>query len=271
MITINSQVVSKSFTFPDGQPHIDVGAIDIYDEPVQVKAQVRSPQELFEVAMVTEILHSKQTRFSLRIVYLMGARMDRRLSPGEPYTLKAVADIINSFEAESASVFCPHSQATSDLIHRYDPYFFQTVESDFYYSACEFFMGSIGNDPMSLVLPDAGSEKRFDKMPFVKKWFPKVVLAKHREERTGEILGIKILEGTVKPICLIVDDLCDGGRTFIEASKALRKEGAEKVYLAIPHGVFSKGLPLEGIDGIYTTNSFYDQNSDSYVQVYKII
>ncbi len=58
--------------------------------------------------------------------------------------------------------------------------------------------------------------------------------------------------------CVIVDDICDGGRTFIELAKTLKEGGAQRVVLYVTHGIFSKGIyPLEKyIDEVYTTNSF---------------
>jgi ribose-phosphate pyrophosphokinase len=54
---------------------------------------------------------------------------------------------------------------------------------------------------------------------------------------------------------LIVDDICDGGRTFIECAKILHLHEVNSVSLYVTHGIFSKGLaPLEdaGITEIYT-------------------
>jgi ribose-phosphate pyrophosphokinase len=56
--------------------------------------------------------------------------------------------------------------------------------------------------------------------------------------------------------CLIVDDICDGGATFVALARKLREAGAIEVSLFVTHGIFSKGKDLEGIDNIYTTGSF---------------
>ena len=46
--------------------------------------------------------------------------------------------------------------------------------------------------------------------------------------------------------CLIVDDICDGGGTFIPLAKKLKNAGAKTVTLYVTHGIFSKGLdPLK--------------------------
>ena len=57
---------------------------------------------------------------------------------------------------------------------------------------------------------------------------------------------------------VIVDDLCDGGGTFIGIAKDLRERGARRVFLIVTHAIFSKGLePFRGLlDRVYCTNSF---------------
>lgn len=58
-----------------------------------------------------------------------------------------------------------------------------------------------------------------------------------------------------KQTVLIVDDICDGGKTFEFAAEALRKKGAEKIYLYVTHGIFSKGLEsLKFLDGLIVQN-----------------
>ena len=57
---------------------------------------------------------------------------------------------------------------------------------------------------------------------------------------------------------LIVDDICDGGRTFIELAKVLRAKGAETVDLYTTHGIYSKGTKVLApyINNIISTDSF---------------
>lgn len=81
--------------------------------------------------------------------------------------------------------------------------------------------------------------------------------------------------------CLIVDDLCDGGATFLALATKLREYGAEKVYLYVTHGIFSKKYEelKKVIDHIYCTNSVRDiegyDNSPSlitdYITQYKVM
>lgn len=86
-----------------------------------------------------------------------------------------------------------------------------------------------------------------------------VILEKNRDQQTGEILGLKLSDENKmvdlnhKRI-LIVDDICDGGKTFIEAAKLLKSMGASHVSLYTTHGIYSKGTDIlfkNGIDQIF--------------------
>jgi ribose-phosphate pyrophosphokinase len=47
---------------------------------------------------------------------------------------------------------------------------------------------------------------------------------------------------------VIVDDICDGGRTFLEIAKTIRSKKrnisifGDKIYLVVTHGIFSAGF-----------------------------
>ena len=255
--------------FPDGQPHVKFLGMqesDSFDptESKVINCRITSPADLLNVALAINVLRSKFVRrIYLNIFYLMGARMDRPLSFDEPYTLRVVCDIINSFGCESVSVFCPHSQTTSDLLHNFHTMRgFENIFFEYAIGSCfsRFVDGSFNydNDYDSIVFPDHGALKRFGKSELLEK-FPNasiVTLEKDRNERTGEVKGVKLINGQVNPYCVIVDDLCDGGRTFEESAKCLREFGAKRVGLVVAHGIMSKGVIIPGIDYTITTNSY---------------
>jgi len=251
--------------FPDGMPHVK------FIEPLRergnyrLKCRIVSGDDLIRVACAINVLRHNRYKVHLEIMYLMGGRMDVRNSEYEPYTLKAICDIINGFDIESVSVFCPHSQATADLLHKYErmfdddgSFFFQMGVNRCMDRLIPSTESGVDFEGISLVFPDAGAAKRFGKMPFVGSWVNSniVVMDKDRDRSTGKILGMKIAEGVVKRVCVIVDDLCDGGATFKGCGEILKERGAEFVGLVVAHGIFSKGLPIRNVDYVFTSNSF---------------
>lgn len=264
--------INETSPFKDGQPHIAFDTLrNGKGDTYTVKCRISTPTDLMNVALAVETLKNKRYKIDL-VIYYMWGRMDRRIDDKKPYTLKALCGIINSFECETVSVYCPHSQATSDLLRNYVP--FSQIEEDTFYDVG--ILNSIihingltevnqnvkdqirSAINISLVYPDAGAAKRFSKS-MLYDWYPNVssvIMHKVRSEETGHLTDAKIVDGLVREDCVIIDDLCDGGATFIGASKALRASGAKSVSLVVPHGIFSKGYPIEGIDYIYTSNSY---------------
>ncbi len=94
-------------------------------------------------------------------------------------------------------------------------------------------------------------------------------------DKTGKITHTDVFSPA--PIegydCFIVDDICDGGRTFIELAKTLKEKGAEKIYLYITHGIFSNGFGdlSTYFEHIYTTNSFPAKGPEKLVSVVNVV
>jgi ribose-phosphate pyrophosphokinase len=121
-----------------------------------------------------------------------------------------------------------------------------------------------------LVSPDAGAYKKiFD----VAKEFgiQNIITAnKVRDLKTGNIIRTEIptLDPHKDLKYVIIDDICDGGRTFVELAKVMKENRpTSKIYLVVTHGIFSKGLEELGdyFDGIFTTNSVRDISADAVV------
>jgi ribose-phosphate pyrophosphokinase len=82
---------------------------------------------------------------------------------------------------------------------------------------------------------------------------------KVRDKATGEILEYKLNRSIPEDATvLVVDDICDGGRTFIELAKLL----PHKRDLQVTHGIFSRGIEL--IEALYC-NVLYRNGVRAYV------
>jgi ribose-phosphate pyrophosphokinase len=127
-------------------------------------------------------------------------------------------------------------------------------------------LSSEGED-FKLVSPDAGALKKIFSTAKSIGYKDKVIVAeKVRDLPTGKIIHTHVpLEGT-NPTdnFIIIDDICDGGRTFVEIAKTIKSHVwtrdeyfKGKIYLIVTHGIFSAGFEELGnyFDGIYSTNS----------------
>ena len=79
---------------------------------------------------------------------------------------------------------------------------------------------------------------------------------KKRCTETGAILETELEEIDCKgKTILIVDDICDGGATFVQLADKLKEQGAESVSLFVTHMIASKGLQALAIfENVYYIN-----------------
>jgi ribose-phosphate pyrophosphokinase len=254
------------FTFPDGQPHCDIDANDVAHAaahgPIDVITSIQSGNDLLQVGLALDALKSVQCDpapwVRLNISYLLGARMDRRIAPGTPATLAVVCSVLSGWShlIDELRVLDPHSGTSHDLLPT-----MQALPPD---ALLQFALADLATESSSaiaspvLVIPDAGALPRVLAMA-QRLNLPHAIAqcVKKRNPNTGKLSGFELVKGDVAGrVALIVDDICDGGGTFAGIAKVLRDAGATRVLLCVTHGVFSKGLLIEGIDRIYCTDSY---------------
>lgn len=240
----------KKVKYPDGQ--ISVKLIETPLNSVLIKERINSYEDLFCIKSIVEALRHENSkrRIGIFIPMLFGQRSDRRFSENQSFDLKIICDFINSCNFDRVEVFDPHSEVSIALLNNSvkieaDNYV-QRVLSDLPYGS-----------NTTLVSPDGGSYKKLFRLG--EKFNSPVVAANKYRDKDGKISLTFVGEVKDKE-CLIVDDLGDGCRTFVELAKQLKAQGASKVYLYISHAYFSAGLSelRKYIDHIYCTNSVKD-------------
>jgi ribose-phosphate pyrophosphokinase len=270
----NSDIKYKISRFPDGQQSITLDMVDA-DLPNKITVSITSRLNSFRDLEV--IISANQTlrEFSyvenvkLNVPYFLGARSDRKFEAGTSnYLKKVICPIINAQNFSRVTVLDPHSDVLEACLNNYHKHDNHRLVKDA--------LTSIDNkkdaqERICLVSPDAGAYKKiFD---VAKKFeIQNVVTAnKVRDMRTGKILKTEIpdLPGLVGDDLkyVIIDDICDGGRTFNELAKAIRAQRADaKIYLVVTHGIFSAGFAelSRNFERVYTTNSYRDVADNEY-------
>jgi ribose-phosphate pyrophosphokinase len=189
-------------------------------------------------------------KFMLDLPYIPYARQDRVCNAGEALSIKVFGRLINSLKYDMVQVTDPHSAvslACIDNVSVRDQYsVFGDIKLSF-------------ND-VTIVAPDQGATKKCEE--FAKKVGAAGVItcSKTRNLADGKIIGMTVDgPGDMSHLNLLVlDDICDGGRTFIELALLLEARNPKSLELAVTHGIFSKGVDVVSnhYDHIYTTNSF---------------
>ena len=244
--------------FPDGQPHLklDMESVHRTDrrEPFRILTRIGSASDLLLLLFAKNTLdYLEFEHIELHIAYLMGARMDRVMQDGEPFSLKVIAAMLNDAAFKKVKIFDPHSEVATALIDRS----YAIFNHEFVKDAMQHFFSSHTVADYCLVSPDAGALKKIYKLAHYLKVENVVECFKERDLKTGALSGFKISAAELGgKTCFIVDDLCDGGGTFAGTAALLRSKGAVKIVLIVSHGIFSKGIDIPGIDFIYSTDSF---------------
>lgn len=186
--------------------------------------------------------------------YIPYGRQDRVSAPGTSFSLEVFAQIIGTADFNSITVVDAHSQVTLEELSKVT----NVVEFNAHDFIDQRIVKGIPYDVRNNVVvlaPDKGAVNRarqcadalhIDEVHFAEKV---------RDPSTGDILGIVAPTIKAHHHVLIIDDICDGGRTFIELAKAI--ECASKT-LFVTHGIFSKGYweVAQHFDKVWTTDSF---------------
>lgn len=248
---ITSSVYYISSTFPCGEEHVRIGDLP-ENEDVNVLWEFQRSNELVELMLLVNAIRQRDihARIHLTMPYVPFSRQDRVHVKGEPLSIAVLANVINSLKFESVTIMDPHSDVTPALLERC-----------VVISQHEIFGKMLRTWPNRFILiaPDGGALKKIYQLAKEVPCLDVIKCSKRRDVRTGEIDGVTVPEYYVQYAhheAVIVDDICDGGRTFVELAKALIERGCEskRISLMVTHGFFTKGLEVfDGlIDHIYT-------------------
>ena len=228
---------------------------------------IHDSDDLMELLILTDAYkrHYMKTP-KVCIPYIPYARQDRVANDGEALSIKVFADIINAQNYPVVYVMDPHSEVSMALINNVK---IITPVNDEYLKR---FIHNYCEDFYVVLAPDAGAFKKLSK---VIKEVPLIYATKQRDTKTGALSNVEIHTGGINledKTILVVDDICDGGGTFLLLAEALHKAGVKNdLELYVSHGIFSKGTDTlyKHFYPIYTTNSFF-QGHDVNVKVHNL-
>jgi ribose-phosphate pyrophosphokinase len=244
-------------TFPGGEQHVTVDASWLNLGALLVSAHLPDSGSVMALLMVTDALKRAYPGVPLWLdmPYVPYARQDRVANPGEALSARVFCDLINAQQYARVTIQDPHSDVVVALLDR--------VVIDSPVEALRAAISGIGQ-PVALVAPDAGARKRVAKLAG-RLDLPVVYADKVRDTKTGQITGTEVQGEIPAMALLVVDDICDGGRTFTELAAALKAKQATEgitnpLYLYVTHGIFSKGLDplLESYTKVFTRNNWTD-------------
>jgi ribose-phosphate pyrophosphokinase len=277
------EIEFETFIFNGGEVHLKLNNRIDYSKIVKViiTNRIKNSDDLMSILIAKDALERKGVKnFELVMPYIPYARQDRVCVDGESFTLKVFINLINSANFDKVIVLDPHSDVAPALINNC-----KIVNNHGFVDRCIYEIYNKLDKGLNhkhyerfyLISPDAGSNKKISKLAI------KNVVSldgcnvikcdKNRNVLNGNITDVTVYADELQgKDCIIVDDICDGGRTFIELAKKLKEKNAGNLYLLITHGIFSNGLSVLGeyFKKIYCTNSFKDVEDRKFVKQIKI-
>ena len=245
--------------FPSGEIQVkltrDFEDLDdeLLDNRIIITGSILSSDHFFELAQLVDAIRQYfiTINIGLKMPYCAYSRQDRVCNAGESFSLKVFTNLINSLGFDQIQTWDNHSDVSSALLNNCHNFPVDKLLTDVTAERhFDFFIS-----------PDAGANKKVQSCSKQSN-VPMLRADKIRDTATGKILDT-VLYATPDELLgkrvLIIDDLCDGGRTFTELAKAIHLIQQHCIIeLYVTHGFFSKGIdPLidSGINHIYTTDS----------------
>lgn len=255
-LNINKNV--RFILFPDNQPHVIVEGVAAGDEAEVICSITDSFKmiHLLQTANALDHLQAKKKR--LIIPYLMAARYDRLMQHGDSLDLEVIAGLINSCGFEEVLLFDVHSEVSLQLINN-------AINSNNKQLVDQY------TKPDAIVIcPDAGASKKVTEYLNWNKNLKEIVYCdKKRELSTGRLtLQVYDPQKCDNKNCVIIDDICDGGATFLAIAEQIRPK---HLTLIVSHGIFSKGFAMleKRFDEIIVSDSYGKTYNSTIVKMIK--
>lgn len=249
MIALNGHKITPTI-FPDKTSQVwKISGDSLYDNYNIITWEFENEAEFLHVAQLKDLVSKMKDSvpIHLNMPYLPYARQDKDISNNSTFALHTFASLLNSLNFASVEVVDPHNLELSKIL-------INNLEVDTPEDDIRNLLRELKALP---VYPDKGAASRYGAMSH------DVVCDKIREPLTGAIIGLTVNGLVARVPYLIVDDICDGGKTFIEVAKKLYEAGATEVHLYVSHGIFSKGLQVlrdAGIKRIFTHKGEVESN-----------
>ena len=195
---------------------------------------------LMELLIIIDTLRrASAKRITAVIPYFGYARQDRKPGPRTPITSKLVANMIDKAGANRV--------LTMDL-HAGQIQGFFDIPTDNLFAApvlVEDIKSKLTSNTPIVVSPDVGGVVRA--RIIAKRIGADLAIVDKRREKAGESEVMNIIGDVKGKECFMIDDIVDSAGTLCNASDALIREGATKVYSYVTHGVLS-GKAVERVN-----------------------
>ena len=189
--------------------------------------------------------------------YLAYARKDQKSKSRDPVTTRYVAQLFEAVGTNRLVTLDVHNLAAFQNAFRCRTEHLVATKL-----MVHFFAECLADKPIAVVSPDIGGVKRAElfRQSLSQTIGSHISSAFMEKQRSGGIVSGDTLVGDVRGrVTVILDDLISSGTTIARAAQACITAGAESVYAAASHGVFtgrvSNNLSLDALTNVVVTDT----------------
>lgn len=189
-------------------------------------------ENLMELLIIMDALKRASANSITAVVPHYGySRQDRKSAPRTPITAKLVADMMTVAGASRVVTMDLHAGQIQGFFNiPFDNIFASPV-------LLNYITKNLDRQNLITVSPDAGGVERV--RHFAKKLQADLALIDKRRTGPNVAEAMNVIGDVHGKDCIIIDDMIDTAGTLVQAAKALRKNGAHRIYAAATHAVFS--------------------------------
>tara|TARA_B100001093_G_scaffold502832_1_gene556335 strand:- start:3559 stop:4491 length:933 start_codon:yes stop_codon:yes gene_type:complete len=219
--------------FADGEIYIEINE-NIRGNSVFVIQSTSNPanDNLMELLLVIDALRRSSAKNVTAVIPYFGyARQDRKVAPRTSISAKVVANLLTNAGASRV--------VTVDLHAGQIQGFFDMPVDNLFTTPlfAKYIKKKFTKKKLICVSPDVGGVQRTRGLATRLK--AELAIIDKRRPAPGKSLVMNIIGNVKGKTCIIVDDIIDSGGTIVNAVDALKKAGAEEVYVFITHAVLS--------------------------------
>jgi len=238
--------------FPDSEVSFQIDE-NIRGTDVFVVQPTCSPvdQHIMELLiMIDAFKRSSAARITAVLPYFGYARQDRKDKPRVPISAKLVANVLSAAGTNRV--------LTMDL-HKAQIQGFFDIPVDHLFAAPVIidYLSKLDYPRLTLVSPDAGGAERA--RAYAKRLDAELAVIDKRRSDDGTAEVMNVIGDVAGRACILQDDIIDTAGTITKGAKALKENGAARIFACAVHGVLSGSaidrIESSPIDKLIVTNT----------------
>ena len=249
----------QSWKFPAGEVGVKLPQIEEHEKVGIVLTMPTSDEILIALNMLDALAIQgiQRENIDLFIPYFPYGRQDRMCHEGESFALRVFGHMLKAFpHYNNIYIKDMHSDVTQQVLMGYGVQVKHMSQS-----SCAKYLPKFD----ALIAPDKGAAQKVNTHYQVGLGTKVFTILKERKD--GQVTYVDFPFDTITGEVCVVDDICDGGATFLALAEMLysTQPNISKLCLYVTHGIFSKGVVelLKKYATIYVHNNMNQSVAES--------